>query len=388
MIAARVAPAVVADAEAALTAAAARGDAVAFEGGGTERDFGYSLERADLLLETTALDRIVEYSPADLVVEVEAGMTLEALQRVLRPNRQRLALDPPLGSRATIGGLLATNAYGPRRTRYGTLRDLIVGISIIRADGVRVRGGGKVVKNVAGFDLPKILVGSLGSLGMIATATLRLHPAPEATRLMRIEVDPDGALRAVARELVERRLEPAAVAAYPHRDGTAVFAAFEGFEAGAAEQADRFAALARDLGCACREEDAAALARHDEAARTNGDLRARISVPPSALDAIQAEALRSLAGALERPAQAIYPTIGVAFVGGDANDRERAAAAVETARAQAEALGGNLVVTSAPPELQVDRYGTLPPSFGLMRELKMRFDPERRLNRGRFIGRL
>ena len=135
----------------------------------------------DVELSTLGLDRMVDYTPADQVVSAEAGMTLAALQARLLENQQRLAIDPPQPERATLGGMVAANSFGPLRTRYGSVRDLIIGISIIRADGTLAKGGGKVVKTVAGFDLPKLMCGSYGTLGLIATVTLRVHPMPERT---------------------------------------------------------------------------------------------------------------------------------------------------------------------------------------------------------------
>ena len=151
-----------------------------FVGGGTDLDLGAPPERLDVLLRTRRLDRIVEHAPSDQIAVVEAGVTAgRARPARSAPRGQRLALDPPLPERATVGGIVAANAFGPRRARYGSVRDLIIGVTIVRADGVVAHGGGKVVKNVAGFDLPKLMVGSLGTLGLIATATFRLHPLPE-----------------------------------------------------------------------------------------------------------------------------------------------------------------------------------------------------------------
>ena len=130
-----------AEARETMREAASRGCAVTFAGGRTEFDLGYPLERLDAVLDATRLNRIVEYSPSDMVATVEAGVTLALLQAELAPRGQRLALDPPRSQSATIGGLIAAGGYGPRRARYGTLRDLIVGISLIRADGTSVRGG-------------------------------------------------------------------------------------------------------------------------------------------------------------------------------------------------------------------------------------------------------
>jgi glycolate oxidase FAD binding subunit len=388
----RVVPLDLHETEKVMQYAAERGDAIAFAGGMTEWGFGYPPERVDLTIDTTELAHVVEYAPADMVVEVEGGIRLAALQRALAKYGQRLAIDPPEPERATIGGLLATNAFGPRRLRYGSLRDLIVGITLIRADGARVRGGGKVVKNVAGFDLPKIAVGSLGSLGLIATATFRLHPLPEVARGLRVPSVPGSKLHAMGAGIIERRLEPSA--AYAVRAGDAYDACvlFEGFEAGVAEQCERFAALAADAGLGSPlEEDGAAFEARDASARTSGEVRLRLAVPPASLDALQRDVLEDLLRALPSARASIYPALGIAFVSAPASENGIAAAnAIERARALVEAWGGNLVVLARPDGFaaSVDVFGTLPAAFALMAELKQRFDPDRRLARGRFIGHL
>lgn len=375
-----------------LGEAAARGHAVAFLGGGTELGLGYPPARVDVLVKTSRLARIVEYAPADMVVEAEAGMTLAALQKHLAPHGQRLALDVPYPELATLGGIVATNGFGPRRMRFGSVRDLIVGVSLIRADGTRVRGGGKVVKNVAGFDLPKLAVGSIGSLGMIATATFRLHPLPEATRALRMPSCDGAALADLAKAVTERRLEPSALVAV--RAGTAydAYVLFEGFTAGVDEQAARFETLCADRGRpAERLDDPEIPAKLDENARTHGDVRVRIAVPPAGLVALETNAVARLTAAFAEAQAAIYPALGIAFVSGYAADAARAADALGEARRFAEAAHGNLVVLDVrDPALaeRIDPWGTLPASLFLMKRLKDRFDPEHRLNPGRFLGGL
>src|SRR5215216_374284 len=150
--------------------------AVIARGGGTMVDLGNPPRRMDVVLDVTRLNRIVEYHPQDLTVTVEAGVTIGELQRTLGEHGQMLALDPPLEERATVGGVLATNAWGPRR--HGTARDLVIGSRAVLADGSRIRAGGKVVKNVAGYDLNKLLIGSLGTLAVITEATFKLAPRP------------------------------------------------------------------------------------------------------------------------------------------------------------------------------------------------------------------
>jgi glycolate oxidase FAD binding subunit len=387
-----VAPADIAEASAILTEAAARGEAVAFLGGGTELGLGYPPTRIDRLVKTERLTRVVEYAPADLVVEVEAGLTLAALQKHLAPHGQRLALDTPHPEIATLGGLIATGAFGPRRARYGTLRDLIVGVSLVRADGARVRGGGKVVKNVAGFDLPKIAVGSLGSLGLIATATFRLHPLPEAAQALRVPGCDGAALAALSRELIARKLEPAAFLA--HRTGAAAYDAyviFEGFAAGVEDQAARFEKLAAALSSVAERVPGPLASKVDEEARTHGDVRLRLAVAPADVALLERDALGPLARALAETRTIVYPTLGIAFVSGYCNGNEAIASAVAEARRDVEARAGNLVVLDIrDPALaeRVDPFGTLPGSFFLMRRLKERFDPSGRLNPGRFLGGL
>lgn len=387
-----VTPADLDEAAEALREAASRRWTVAFLGGGTELGLGYLPPRVDLLVRTTSLNRIVEYAPSDMTVTVEAGLTLAALQERLAPEGQRLALDPPLPAQATLGGLLATNAFGPRRARFGSLRDLIVGVSLIRADGARVRGGGKVVKNVAGFDLPKLMAGALGTLGMIATATFRLHPLPEASRLLRVAGCDAAGLRALRKSVIAAHLEPAALVGVRVAGHYDLYALFEGFEAGAAEQAARFALLAELAGTAAKPlESAEPLAALDREARVYGSVRLRLAVPPASLDALDRVALVPLEAAFADAKAVVYPSLGIAFLSGSPVDSPAAVAAIEQARAALESLGGNLVVTEASDDAavrQVDPFGTLPGSFALMRGLKARFDPEHRLNGGRFLGGL
>jgi len=152
-------------------------------GSGTKSALGNKPDRVDIVLSTKNLDRIIEHGASDLVATTQCGITLKKFQGALNKENQFLAVDPPhvthVNRRATIGGIIATNDSGPERLRYGTIREFLIGIKVVKADGSIFKGGSKVVKNVAGYDLPKLYVGSLGTLGIIVEATFRLYPVPE-----------------------------------------------------------------------------------------------------------------------------------------------------------------------------------------------------------------
>src|SRR5246127_1136056 len=172
--------------------------AVIPRGGGTKLDWGNAPKRAELILSTARLNRILEHAGADLTVTVEAGCTLQALQEKLAKHGQRLALDGLWPEHATIGGALSTNDSGALRLRFGPLRDLIIGVTIALPDGTLASSGGKVVKNVAGYDLPKLVTGAFGTLGVITRAVFRLHPLPHHTRTLTVRSSNlDGAQRLI-----------------------------------------------------------------------------------------------------------------------------------------------------------------------------------------------
>ena len=385
------APATVAEAADALAEKARARASVGFIGGGTSLALGRPPRKLDAVIRTERLDRIVEHAPSDQIVVVEAGLTLGALQRAVAARGQRLALDPPLADRRTVGGLVATNAFGPRRTRYGTLRDLVIGISLVRADGIVARGGGKVVKNVAGFDLPKMMIGSLGTLGLVATVTFRLHPLPETGVTLVARSRTAWSVRDLVRAMRDAQLEPAATAALSGEEGFDLGLRFEGFEEGVKEQVDRTLALAAKGAAPCETlsvaEERAFWERHD-AVRTAGPLRAKAALLPSAFEEFSESVLPKLRDVLSGLALAVYPTLGICFFSGLPSDVASAVAAIASARSLAAAAGGSLVLEEAPDGVRAlaDPWGPPPSSFPLMRSLKERLDPGSRLNPGRFVG--
>ncbi len=182
-----------------------------FRGGGTKMAWAGRPDQPDLLVETTGLNRLLEHNPADMTAVVEAGMPLSTLQDVLGESGQWLALDPATQvDGATIGGLLATGESGPRRLRYGALRDLVIGVTLVLADGTVAHAGGRVIKNVAGYDLTKLMYGSLGTLALIAEVVLRVHPLPESSATVVVPASASNAGEAT-RRLMASPLEPSAV---------------------------------------------------------------------------------------------------------------------------------------------------------------------------------
>ena len=342
-------------------------------GGRTKTGWAAPPSSCDVLLDLTGLDRVVEHTAGDLVVVAEAGVRLETLQGQLAEAGQMLALDPPERG-ATLGGIVSANASGPRRLRYGTVRDLLIGVTVVLADGSVAHSGGKVVKNVAGYDLGKLYTGAHGSLGVVVSTTWRLHPLPQAHGAVVVPVRGSAEAGRLAALVNRSTLTPSAVElAWGGGEGQLVVL-FESIPESVGAQSDAALAL---LGAGTRSEDPPAWfgARPGDA----DDVVLRLAYEPFALPAV----LDALGDA-----QVTASTgTGVAYA---AYPAETAVAALPGLRQAIAPYDGTAVVVQAPTAVRsrLDHWGPLPDSFPLMERVKDRFDPERRLSPGRLLGGL
>jgi glycolate oxidase FAD binding subunit len=407
------APASTAQASAVLKAAAELGLAVIPRGSGSRLDWGRPPERADLIVETTRLTRVIEHEAGDLVASVETGITLEQLASVLAGAGQRLALDPPANGASgtgTVGGVLATGVAGPLRLRYGSGRDLLIGITIVRADGTIARSGGKVVKNVAGYDLGKLFAGSRGTLGLITEATFRLHPLPQSTAYVSTQCDsPQTCERLLAAAVAPAVAPVAAELSWPLASAPiALGIALEGDPAGVTQRATQLSELlAKEAGqCDGNPRTVVSVSdspppwwRSGPAAQPDGTVL-QLAFWPGELVRV----LTELRSAAERAS--LDPAVGGSAAAGVLHAALPAASPADAARIAdfITSLRGSLDWQAgsgaSPPRASVliqhapaavtelaDPFGPVP-ALHLMRAIKQQFDPAGMMSPGRFAGSL
>jgi glycolate oxidase FAD binding subunit len=392
------APATVAEAAATMTAAAGLGLSVVPRGSGSRLSWGLPPRSCDLVIDTGRLDRVLEHAAGDWIARVQAGVRLEQLAGLLGEAGQQLSLDVPAPAGAdagTVGGVLATGMAGPRRLRYGTPRDLLIGITVVRADGRVARSGGKVVKNVAGYDLGKLFAGSYGTLGLIAEATFRLHPVPAASGYVTLECGTAAEAAAAVAAAVESPLQASAVEIDRPAPGAPVRVAvlLEGNPAGVPQRAAAMRELLGDRAAAA--EEAPGWWGHGAAAASDSTL-IRIAFWSGALQSVLDTVDSVAVAAGLEPAVGGSPGAGVLYVATDSLAEPVAAAAfvssLRTAIGQVPPAGfrparGSVVVLNAPPMVRgaVDVWGPVP-GAALMRSVKDQFDPGHRMSPGRFAG--
>lgn len=366
------------DVATALRTAAECGAGVIPWGGGTSMDLGMPPRRYDVALDVTALDQLVEYEPADLTVTVEAGMPLSRLQRLLGERGQWLPLDPPLPAAATVGGVLATNASGPARAAHGTARDLLIGMSVATVEGELVKSGGRVVKNVAGYDMGKLHIGGLGTLGVIVQASFKVAPLPARSIQLACRDDLAGLL-AVAGAAQQRGLAVRGLLLRSEDREWSLHLRLGGGMAAVDRSRLELEALA---GVGRLEEEPAEWAGLTEL------LQSPLVVKATVLPATTRTLCEALAAA--GATVAAYPGSGIVYGCWKGPNVPSNKELVALRRLAVESGRGALVLQRAPVELKqlLDVWGEPREDFQLMQRLKQQFDAAGTLNPGRYLGGL
>ena len=369
------------DAAALLRSLGEEGRAVRPRGGGT-KDWGPVVDGA--VLETGGLGRILEHNVGDFTAVLEAGVPLARAQAAFAEHRQMLALDPALGDAATVGGVMATNDSGPLRHRYGGMRDLVVGATVALSDGTLAKSGGKVIKNVAGYDLAKLFTGSFGTLGLIVRVAVRLHPLPPRTASAVGGSDDPERLGAAALALASHPLEADSLDV-DWRDGAGRLLVRFG-SAAAPDQAAATVARMRELGleeCATVEDD-------DELwmaqrVRQRGACVLKVSGRPTDLPAV----CRAGGTVVGRPALGLY-WLSLPLPRPAASSPQPTSSALEAnaVAAARDALSPRAcTLLDAPPALRADAWAAPDPgALAVMARVKERFDPARIFRPGSFVG--
>jgi glycolate oxidase FAD binding subunit len=363
------------------------GLSVAPRGSGTKMLLGNPPSALDLIVSTARMNEVIEHVPGDQIVRVQAGIKLETLQEQLAGSDQILGIDPPEKG-ATIGGIIATNSSGPRRLRYGTIRDLIIGITVVLANGTVAKAGGKVVKNVAGYDLSKLFTGSLGTIGLIATANFRLHPRPEATRTVAVELSNTKEVGEAAQAIMHSQIVSSALELHWDEDTRLLTLLIEGIPSAVEAQAETASFLFKPFGEVRGSSDEEIPYLGPLTPPNTSEVVLKIGAPPAELTGV----LDSVLGACERREVTPYITghaaNGITLVGLSGGGEEAQVRVIEELCEIWVRWGGSLVVQKAPPSIKkrVDVWGPAGDYLGLIRRVKEKFDPRGVLSPGRFLG--
>lgn len=372
--------------------ASRRGQKVRLKGAGTKQDLGNLPTLTNLTISTLKLNRLIDYTPEDLTITVGAGMPFDEVQEILGQHGQFLPLDPLDLSGQTIGGILATNRSGPRRLLYGTARDLLIGCRFVLADGTIAHSGGKVVKNVAGYDLHKLFIGSYGTLGLLTEVTFKVVPKPQVIGTTTATFETTQAAFLAARQCVRSNLMPAALELLNSPDATSnpkykLYIGAEGMEVAVKDQ------LAK-LGEICKATGAQSVEITDKPSvwyeLTNVTKKFKVELRvgtvltnlPRAYNLLE-EALAQLdvSGTLQARAGT-----GLVYLATELEEKhhQQMASLIEKIRAEIAQDGGTLVIEKAPNELKhlVEVWGDMGDALASMQALKAKFDPQGLLNPG------
>jgi glycolate oxidase FAD binding subunit len=398
--------------EAVVAACGAAGAAMTPWGGGTSMGLGNPPARLDVVIRLDRLTRVVEFDDANLNVSAEAGVTLSRLQALLGEKGEFLPLDPPQPGSATVGGLVQSNASGPGRQLYGSARDWVLGLRVVLPTGERIRCGGKVIKNVSGYDMNKLFIGGFGTMGIVTEATFKLLPVP-ATRATVVGVFRDvSQVKSVVARTLESFLLPEALEALDSRALESVEAGLgrssvSGYGlfvslAGSGETVDRqvkdFTKIFKDGNALATDTLGAADA--ERAWRTIRDVHAplkgrgvvvKIAVPIEETLNFFAAAEKLVSGFVGRAAVTAHAGSGIVRAGFELEPGAPLPPlrdALAALRGEAEMAEGSLVLEAAPVALKraLDAWGRLRDGVAVTRRLKAELDPETVMNPGRFVG--
>jgi glycolate oxidase FAD binding subunit len=363
-------------------------------GGGSKLAWG-GLPAVDLMICTQQLNQVIDHAVGDLTITVEAGMPFTELQRQLKQAGQWWAVDPAYPNRATVGGIVATADTGSLRHRYGGVRDMCLGLSLIRADGQVAKAGGRVVKNVAGYDLMKLLTGSFGTLGVLAEVTLRLYPLPPAAQTV-VLAGPAVAVAETVASLLNSTLTPTALdvlsaqmlSPFALKGSLGLCIQFQALPESVDQQVSRTLEVAAALGLsAVTLDEAGAVASLDRLWQEQATVTAKLGVLPaqaapalSQMEALATQHQVSLRGRIHASSG-----LGMVRLTGDNSALMPVVLALRSLCAQHQ---GFLSLLEAPLPLkqQLDVWGYSGNALGLMQAIKRQFDPHQLLSPGRFVG--
>ena len=403
-------PASVQEMQEVLQFATKQGLSVMPAGAGTKLGIGNLPEKVDVVMATTHLNSVIEYEPADLTVTVEAGIRLADLQTELAQHRQYLAMNPPYAERCTIGGIVATNISGSFRLRHGTARNQVLGLRVVRADGTVVKSGGKVVKNVAGYDLNKLYIGAFGTLGIITEVTLKLSPIPARQAMLTADFQKVHDAVDTGLSIVGSQTLPMFVNLCINSDlirgetevsidnsKSTLMAGFGGDPETVSWQLTQCRGIMEQngaIGVTVIEgeslqhlqgafQEFPADNRNIEMIIAKLNLK-RTDIASFAAQIMDADWARDVQMMTLLGSGVLYLTIPVVS---DA-DFQSLANALTQLRQSVIAVQGNLIIEAAPPQLKqhIDVWGSVEGTLRLMKQIKAKFDPAGLLNPGRFIS--
>ena len=361
-------------------------------GGGTAMSLGNPPRSLDVVVKTPRLNQVIEHDPANLTVTAQSGITLNALQIALAPEKQFVPFDPPLPQRSTIGGIVAANLNGPRRASYGSVRDLVIGMKVVLASGEIIKAGGKVVKNVAGYDMCKLFTGSLGTLGIITEITLRVAPVPASAATV-IATDTLTKAAKLASQLTRTKLLPTTTFLLK-AGGSAPWqlaVSFDGFAATVTRQVNDLGKMAQRLGMTQEIIVGDNQRRHWQEIADLPVSQDRLVYHLTVARGAVTQTISTIVDwSKTESAPTIYADMAMGTIWIVEAANQSALESFPRLITLAQQQRGHAVIFAAPAKLKqaIDVWGPATPAHALMQKIKQEFDPAGRFNSGRFVGKL